>query len=246
MDMSNKEAPMSNESAIPVFPCSSPEETLEFYEAIGFEVTYRQTKPYVYLAVKRGGFDLHFYGSGTKTSEGTFAMCLVMIDEVGPQHGGFTSALKAKYGKVPTAGIPRITRLREGQKRFTLIDPCGNSIIFIARDEPQYEYPNKEAWAKLTPMGRALATAANFRDSRGMDESAAKTLDLALTKNPDAAPIERACALAARAELAIAMGDPERARTAREELEQIPLTEEERELYRVELRASDAIEQMQG
>ncbi|WZO98937.1 hypothetical protein EP7_000528 [Isosphaeraceae bacterium EP7] len=236
---------MSHECAIPVFPCVSPDETLEFYETLGFTVTYRQTKPYVYLAVKRGGFDLHFY-RGVKPAEGgTPGMCLVMVDDVGPQHGAFTSALKAKHGKVPTAGIPRITRLREGQKRFTVIDPCGNSIIFIARDEPAYEYPDKEVWAKLTPMVRAIETAANFRDMRGMDSSAARTLDAALAKNPDATPIERARALAARAELAVAMGDPERARTARAELEQIPLTEDDRDRYREELRALDAVERMQ-
>jgi catechol 2,3-dioxygenase-like lactoylglutathione lyase family enzyme len=32
---------MNDESAIPVFPCASPDETLEFYQALGFEVTHR-------------------------------------------------------------------------------------------------------------------------------------------------------------------------------------------------------------
>jgi catechol 2,3-dioxygenase-like lactoylglutathione lyase family enzyme len=237
---------MSDEQAIPVFPCASPEETLEFYQALGFEVTHRQLKPYVYLAVKRGGFDLHFVGGGEPDPEGGSATCLVMVDDIGPHHRAFAAALKGKLGRVPTAGLPRITRLREGQSRFTLVDPTGNSILFIARDEPEYEYPDKESWSKLTPMERALETAANFRDMRGKDLQAAKALDLALRKNPAAPPIERARVLAARVELAVAMGDEERARSAREELAAIDLTDEERERYRDEFQAAEALERMQG
>jgi catechol 2,3-dioxygenase-like lactoylglutathione lyase family enzyme len=232
---------MPSETAIPMFPCASPDETLEFYQILGFEVTYRQTKPYIYLAVKRGGFDLHFYGRGKPGPQGGSATCLVMVDEVGPHHRAFAAALKEKFGRVPTAGLPRITRLREGQGRFTVVDPTGNSIIFIKRDEPKYEYFDKEKWAKLSPMERALETAANFRDMRGKDASAAKALDLALAKNPDAAPIERARVLAARVELAEAMGDPERAKSARAELDRIALTDKERERYRDEFQAMEAM-----
>jgi len=237
---------MSDESAIPIFPCASPDETLEFYQALGFEVTYRQIKPYVYLALKRGGFDLHFVGGGKPDPEGGSATCLVMVDAIEPYHRAFAEALKGKLGRVPTAGLPRITRLREGQSRFTLVDPTGNSILFIARAEPDYEYPDKESWSKLTPMERALATAANFRDMRGKDAQAAGALDLALRKNPDAPPVERARVLAARVELALAMGDASRAGSAREELASIPLTDEERERYRDEFQAVEAVERMQG
>jgi hypothetical protein len=178
---------MNDETAIPVFPCASPDETLEFYQTLGFEVTHEQKKPYVYLAVKRGGFDLHFHGGGKPDPQRAAGLCLVMVSDVEPHHRAFAAALKGKLGRVPTAGQPRITRLRKGQSRFTVVDPGGNSIIFIARDEAEYEYPDKEKWAKLSPMERALEMAANFRDMRGMDVSAAKVLDLALAKNPTAA-----------------------------------------------------------
>jgi catechol 2,3-dioxygenase-like lactoylglutathione lyase family enzyme len=231
---------MSDEKAIPMFSCAAPDETLAFYEALGFETTHRQVKPYVYLAVKRGKLDLHFYG-GKGASKLAVGSCLVMVSEVESHHGAFAAGLKEKFGRVPTAGLPRISRLKEGQKRFTVVDPCGNSFTFIARDEPDYEYPDGEAWSKRSPMERALETAANFRDMRGMDASAAKALDVALARNPNAAPIERARALAARAELAAAMGDAERARSTRAELALISLSEEERERYRDEFQAADAI-----
>jgi catechol 2,3-dioxygenase-like lactoylglutathione lyase family enzyme len=237
---------MSDETAIPVFSCASPDETLQFYETLGFSVTHRQIKPYVYLAVKRGGFDLHFVGGGRPDPEGGSGTCLVMVDDVSPHHRAFADALKARLGRVPTSGLPRITRLRRGQRRFTLVDPTGNSILFIARDEPEYEYPDKESWSKLSPMERALATAANFRDMRGNDASAARTLELALARHPDAPPLERALALAALAELSLAMGDPARARSALAELDAIPLTDAERALHRDELQAPDRIASLLG
>ena len=122
---------MNDETAIPVFPCASPDETLEFYRALGFEVTHEQKKPYVYLAVKRGGFDLHFYGGGKPDPEGAAA---VPGDGLGcgAAPPGLRCRPKEKLGRVPTAGQPRITRLRKGQRRFTVVDPGGNSIIFIA------------------------------------------------------------------------------------------------------------------
>ena len=47
---------------VPVLPCESLDESLTFYRALGFEVTYEQTTPYVYGAVRWGGVDLNFYG----------------------------------------------------------------------------------------------------------------------------------------------------------------------------------------
>ncbi|GAA3685900.1 hypothetical protein GCM10022224_058370 [Nonomuraea antimicrobica] len=42
---------------MPVLPCVLVEETLAFYEALGFEATYKQRKPYVYLALRWSGRD---------------------------------------------------------------------------------------------------------------------------------------------------------------------------------------------
>ncbi len=47
---------------IPVLPCVSLPDTLAFYRLLGFEVTYEQTRPYVYGAVRRGGMNVHFMG----------------------------------------------------------------------------------------------------------------------------------------------------------------------------------------
>lgn len=48
-------------AVIPILPCSSIDEALAFYEALGFTVTYRQTKPNTYACVKYGGIELNFF-----------------------------------------------------------------------------------------------------------------------------------------------------------------------------------------
>jgi hypothetical protein len=43
------------ETTIPLFPCGSLDETLAFYHALGFEVTYKLKEPYPYRTVRLGG-----------------------------------------------------------------------------------------------------------------------------------------------------------------------------------------------
>jgi hypothetical protein len=235
---------MNDATTTPLFPCASLGGVLDFYQALGFKVTYQQETPYVYGAVRRGGCELHFFrpkGAGAKTTTGT---CLVMVSEVEPVYQAFAVALRDKYGKLPTAGAPRISRLRKGQCRFNLIDPPGNSLIFVGRDE-QYEYPDTEAWSALSRLARAIEMAANLRDMQYDDAAAAKVLDVALAKDEPASPVDRARALAARAELALALGDAERARAVRAELRQVRLSDEDRERFRDELQAADDLERWQ-
>lgn len=49
-----------NETTVPLMPCASVEEMLAFYESLGFRATYKQSKPYVYLALEWSGIHLHF------------------------------------------------------------------------------------------------------------------------------------------------------------------------------------------
>jgi catechol 2,3-dioxygenase-like lactoylglutathione lyase family enzyme len=230
-----------DERAIPLFPCASLDEALGFYRALGFDVTYEQTSPYVYGAVQRGGLDLHFIRPKGRSQTKAPGTCLVMVPEVGPTYQAFALALRAKYGKLPTAGNPRISRLRKGQCRFNLVDPAGNSLVFIGLDE-RFEYPDLEEWSRLPALVVALETAANLRDMQWDDAAAAKVLDVALGRNPDAPAVERARALAARAELAVALGEADRLAAVRDELQRVPLSKEDRGRLRDELLAADELE----
>jgi hypothetical protein len=233
---------------IPVLPCISLGETLAFYRALGFAVTHEQTSPYVYGAVAWCGAELHFYG-GFKRRDPAKAetSCVVMVDEVAGPHGAFGAGLKQVYGRLPTAGLPRITRLRPGQTRFAVFDPAGSSLIFIARNESPVNYDDLLP-ERQSRLAHALDTAVWLRDLKGFDDvGAARVLDVALARGDAAAPpLDRARVLAARAELAVALGEAERARDLRAELAQIALTADERARYQDELQAADALERLLG
>ncbi len=232
----------SQELMIPMLPCVSLDDTLDFYQALGFDITYRQTRPYLYGAVRRGGCNLHFVappkGLDPYAAPGS---CQVKVVDVEPYHRAFTDALRLKYGKVPATGRPRITRFRPGQSRFTVIDPSGNSVIWIRLDESEdLDYGGSK---ELTGLAKAIDNARILRDFKNDDTLAARVLDVAISRyGKDAASIDRVRALAARTELAMALGDAERARALRTELQSIHLTEEERACASPELRAAEDVQ----
>lgn len=225
------------ETMIPLFKCGSLEVTLNFYQALGFEVTYRQDEPYLYAAVSRGAMNLHF------AKRATTASCLVFIADAAVYHRAFSDALRTHYGIIPTADFPRITRFRRGQTRFHLFDPSGNLLLFVNHDEPDPDYSSYDE--ALSPLAQTLENAFFLRDTYVDDRAAAKVLDRALARHQDADPVDRARALAARAELALALGDMVTAQALRNELSQIPLSHETRERFRHELQAADDLERWQ-
>lgn len=138
--------------------------------------------------------------------------------------------------------------MRTGQSRFTVVDPAGNSLIFIRRDSSDATEGTYEDGAELatgSKLALAIKTAARLRDFKADDAMAAKVLDAALAKNVTAAPAERARALAARAELAVALGDLGRAPALSVELRHIPLSDSEREELSEELDAAAKLERSQ-
>ncbi|WP_437933318.1 hypothetical protein [Sorangium sp. So ce341] len=238
---------MSEATTIPVLPCVSMPETLAFYGALGFEVTHQQTTPNVYAATRRGDVHLHFMGLKRLDPRESYSTCLVLVPEVERLHETFSEGLRRAYGKVPVAGFPRISRMKKGQSRFTVVDVAGNSVIFIRQSAPGDDNDEEAAGSfSNSRLGRALRAAARLRDFKNDDAAAAKVLDVALARKEDAdAPLERARALAARLELAVALGEEARARALRAELDEAPLSEEERAQIRPLLDAVDALERSQ-
>ncbi|MFI6262583.1 glyoxalase [Micromonospora sp. NPDC051006] len=229
----NEDRVQPNETTVPLLHCVSPEETLAFWRALGFEVTYEQTKPYVYLAFCWSGLHLH-YGPAPKdldpAKENTGG-CLVMVDAVAAYHAAFTDAMRGAYGKVLVKGQPRITRYRPGASRFTLIDPSGNSIIFIQRGEPaELEYGGSK---RLQGLARVLDNARILREFKTDDRAAFRALNSGLRRHGDGAPVvEQALALAGLIDLSIGLGEPERVPDWGTRLQTLPLTAEEREQVR--------------
>ncbi|MEU3016864.1 glyoxalase [Nocardiopsis sp. NPDC007018] len=225
-----------NETTVPGLHTHDPQATLEFYESLGFEVTWKQLKPYVFLAFRWSGFELN-YSAAPKNldiAEENTGGALVMVDAVAPYHEAVTAAMRAAHGKVLSRGLPRVTRLRPGASRFTLMDPSGNSLIFIRRDEPEgLDYggsPELEGVAKARDQARI------YREFKNDDRAAYRHLKSALRRHAaTATAVDRALAHATLVELSLALDDPDQARTWRAELAAVELTEEERQRVEREL-----------
>ncbi|MDC0675653.1 hypothetical protein [Nannocystis radixulma] len=240
---------MHPETMIPVLPTVSLTDTFAFYRLLGFEVTYEQTRPYVYASVRRGGMEVHFMGIKELDPKDAYSTCLVMVPEVEQLHATFAGALRSGYGKLPIAGIPRITRMKPGQTRFTVVDVAGNSLIFIKHDAGGSEDEDPLEAVKRRPdesrLAHAVRFAARLRDFKNDDAAAAKVLDLALARPEPGDPLERARALSARIELAVAHSDPTRAEALRAELAALPLSAEQRAELAAELGRTRELERSQ-
>jgi hypothetical protein len=164
-----------------------------------------------------------------------YSACLVVVPELEPLYASFRTSLKATYGKLPLKGWPRLSRLRVGASRFTVVDVAGNSVIFVKLGAPDDYDESTSASHSAGPLGKALRQARRLRDFKNDDQAAAKLLDVALRRDTAGPAIDRARALAARIEIALALDDAGRAETARAELDNLALTDDERQRYRDEL-----------
>ncbi|MET8874049.1 glyoxalase [Nocardia sp. NPDC004604] len=226
------------DTAVPVLRSGDLTETLDFYRTLGYKVTHEQTRPYAYGAVEANGCAVHFAAAPAGTELPAEQVgCLIMLDDVAERHRTFTAALRKRYGKIPAKGCPRITRFRAGQSRFSVVDPIGNTIIYIQRDEPEeLEYGGSRA---LEGLARVVDNARILRDFKNDDATAIRVLEVGLGRfGAQASTLDKARALATLAELAIATGDAERAATARAELNAIALSDTERAVVAADLSAA--------
>jgi hypothetical protein len=214
---------------VPVLFCASLDETLDFWEALGYKKTYYQKSPYGYGVMSRGEYGLHFVqNKGFKPEENPIG-CLVMVTDVELVHQNFSKALKEKLGRIPNKGLPRITRIRPGQTRFTVTDPSGNWVTFIKfGDENAKIERDSEQRGDQTPLEFALSRAVRFRDFKLDLAGAAKILDVALERHGGESPLLIARVLVLRTDIAIDLEETAVARATLEKLRELPLSTEDR------------------
>ncbi|MEV0645305.1 VOC family protein [Phytomonospora sp. NPDC050363] len=207
---------MANEVTIPALPCASIDETAEFYQALGFTRTYRQTRPNPFMIVKREDIELQFFGIDGFKAADSYGTCVVIVPDIGEIYEAFAAGMRAAYGKVLVAGIPRVTRPRkrknvDGLAGFSLVDTGGNWIRFFPR--PPADEPAIAEAGERGRLGRALDNAVVLGDSKGDERQAARILDSTLRREGgEAAPAELVEALVYRAELAVRLGEDDVAR----------------------------------
>ncbi|WP_260191326.1 hypothetical protein [Actinophytocola gossypii] len=235
---------MANETTIPLLPCRSIDDMAEFYEMLGFTQTYRQIRPNPYVCVRREDVNLHFFGMPEFVPADSYGTCVVLVPDTGALFRAFADGMRAAHGKLLVSGIPRMTRPRKRKNAddlsgFTVIDPGGNWIRFMAdKAEPSAEEPAEEpAGGKLTS---SLRNAVVMGDSRGDDGQAVRILDTALRRDRHtAAPGELLEALAYRAELAARTDDQAGVRAFLAQAGEVPLTDAERAAYAETLTSLD-------
>lgn len=202
------------EKTIPILPCRTIQPVLDFYTALGFEVTFQQTSPNPYAVVERGDIELQFFGLKQHEPTESYSTCYVLTDDVDGLHESFRTGLKAAYGKIPTRGLPRIGVLKDmsyGMRQFLMTDPGGNCIRIgqpISEDQRHRPAP-KETFA------RALHHASLLADSKEDPAAAAKVIDRVLgLEDERPTPVQRLRLLVLRADVAGRLGDVETAASA--------------------------------
>jgi hypothetical protein len=218
---------------IPLLQCISIIETLEFWQALGFQITYKQTHPYQYGVVERGGHQLHFGRiKGMEAGNNFYTGCLIIVPDAEKVYHELTHGLKQHLGRVPHTGIPRISRMKPDTTRFTLTDVAGNSIIFVSNTEQDQEIWEKAENKNQSKLQRAIAIAIRFRDYKNDDAAAIKTLDAALKRVDDENVMDIAEALIMRIELAESSDDQAKVAECKSRLAQLAISEGDLALLR--------------
>ena len=227
---------MPSERVIPGLPCRDLDDVLPFYTALGFETTYRQQRPNPFAAVERGGIALHFFSVPGFDPADSMGSVVIVVPDTDQLHRAFAAGLKAAFGKVPVAGIPRMTRPRRRQgtsRGFSVVDPGGNWLRISPNDDSDDE-PTEDAGR----LGRAVAAAARQADSHGDLTAGIRVLESGLDRHEDAPPGQRYPAIVYLAELRFRDGDAPAAASLLAEADRLELTEADRSRLADELAAA--------
>ncbi|GAB7106515.1 hypothetical protein JCM4814A_48290 [Streptomyces phaeofaciens JCM 4814] len=221
-----------SEQTIPILPCGTLQPVLDFYTALGFEVTFRQRSPNPYAVVELGGIQLHFFGVKAYEPAASISTCYVRTDDVDGLYEAFRAGLRAAYGRIPTRGLPRIGPLKDmsyGMRQFLMTDPGGNCIR-VGR--PTSENQHHRAAPEET-FARALHHASVLADSKEDPAAAAKIIDRVLALDDERPTrVQLLQLLVLRADIAGRLADDATMRSALDRATAIRLGAEESESAR--------------
>ncbi|QFG23143.1 VOC family protein [Actinomadura sp. WMMB 499] len=223
-----------SQKTIPIFPCRSIQTTWEFYRSLGFEQTSWQTRPNPFLSVRHGDIDLQFYGWKKHDPAASMHMCYVVTDDVDTLYESFRSGLKETLGRIPTRGLPRISVLKDmtyGMRQFLLTDPDGVQLRIGQQISDDLEHSPIPA----EPVAKALHMAVLLGDSKEDYRGAARILDKLLDGDEPLPAPEHLKALIMRADMALHLDAPDRARTLLTQARAVSLEDAQRAALNDEL-----------
>jgi hypothetical protein len=226
---------VSSERVIPGLPCRDLDDVVPFYEALGFEVTYRQQRPSPFASVSRGGIDLHFFAVDGFDPADSMGTVVVLVPDTGALHRAFAAGLREVFGRVPLSGIPRMTRPRAKQGAsagFSVVDPGGNWLRISALAD------DGDGGSERDRLARVVANAARQADARGDEAAGVRVLRNGLDRHTDAPATERVPALIYLIELLVRTDDRDGAAALLAEVAGMDLSDDERHALADDLAAA--------
>lgn len=227
---------MANERMYPLLPCADIDEAITFYAALGFRRTYRQLKPNPSAVVALEEIQIHLFGMPNFNPADSYGSVIVVVPDPDALYQQFAAGLRAAYGKLPVAGIPRLLRPRKkyGTVRgFSVVDVGGNWLRIYKLGDSEEAAAAEE---KPTGLAQILAVAARLGDAKGDEAQALKTLETGLKRYADAPLLDQARALLYRAELAVRLRDQALAEASLTAAHALALTDGERAKIAEELK----------
>ncbi len=224
--------PETNEKsyAIPLLPCTSINETENFYKALGAVVTYKQKIPNNYIAFRLNNLEVHFFAMKQLAPANNYSTCYLMVTDIDEFYETCRAGLRALYNKVPLKGCPRINPLKDmpayGVRQFIIVDPSGNYIRIgqpIQKADSLIFAENNTAPLKGTPLAKVYELGSRLADSHGDFETAARELDKALAAPDTNDKLNLLKVLILRADVALRLQDGERFRELISEAERLLL-----------------------
>ena len=215
---------MANERTYPCLPCGNLDESIAFYQALGFKRTYRQMRPNPYAVVALEDIHIHLFGIEGFNAAESYGSVIVVVPDPQSLYDAFAARLRETFGKLPIAGIPRILRPRKKfgtVHGFSVIDPGGNWLRISKLGDTESE-------GKAEGLAGIIHVAARLGDAHGDEALALKTLQSGLARFGDTATaIELARAYLYRAELAVRTRDHGLARSSLAAAEELELADDE-------------------
>jgi catechol 2,3-dioxygenase-like lactoylglutathione lyase family enzyme len=216
---------------VPILPCADLDDSIAFYHALGFELTYRQQRPNPSAVVELGEIGIHLFELEGFDPASSYGSVIIAVSDPDGLYSGFAAGLRARFGKLPSSGIPRILRPRKRHgtvRGFSVVDPGGNWLrVSLLGDQ-------EGAQEATTGLARVIDNAARLGDAKGDDREAARLLANGLERFSEAPPIERARALLYLAELYARVGDQPAATESLANASSIELTADDRESIRAD------------
>lgn len=231
---------------IPVFPCKAIDEQLDFYKALGFEVTYQQSKPNLYACVRHSFTELHFFVLKSLNPAEPYSMCYISVPNVDELYQQLIDSLKKTYGKTPTKGLPRISKVNNltEDRRFNIVDPAGNRLMIGQRHTASALQEEYVVYNPDSNFAQVYKSAYRLAYAKEDPQAAARILDIAFAKKEPVTTVLRLNALVLRADVAIEMDDLSLAQLYLAEARQLSLTEEDHQEAATALLRAEELEQL--